>query len=1702
VSNSGIETEGFGSYLALGGLFLQPGNRDWDGDGIFNSQDNCADGTPGWTSTGANDFDGDGCDDATEDTDDDADGYPDTMESDCGTDPLNGTDYPVDIDGDGLCAPYDDDDDGDGVLDVDDDFPEDQYGFVQLSLGDGFQSGQPEDNATLGASRYSTCTILSDGTLRCWGDNRYGQIGDGSSGSDKYSPTNVSIPNGKTPVSVSSTPNGNTVCSIMDDGTLYCWGANYDGQIGIGTHCASGNYLNGCNGVEGISTPTMVSLPMGRTATAVALGSDHTCSILDDGSVWCWGSNNNGGLGVGNMSSGSWAYSPNQALLPSGLAAVSISLGAGHSCVVVDDGRAFCWGYNGDGNIGDGTSGTNRVSPTEVSGTASYVSISAGSNHNCAITNTGTVKCWGDNWNQALGLGYYTANDQTTPQDAALPAGIDVSSISLGQTHSCAVLETMSVYCWGKDDNLQLGTTYICEGGDNTNGCSSQNSGNRHTPAQAQLPPGRGGIAVAAGGYFTCVFIDNGGVYCFGANDDGQLGNGSTYGTGPSYVGLPVGVSPQPNDRDLDHDGVFNNEDDCMEGETDWTSNSTTDNDGDGCQDSSEDDDDDNDGLNDTEEAALGTNSTDPDTDDDGYLDGLDEFPLDGTEWLDTDGDGIGNNADTDDDGDGWSDAAEYSCQTDSLNGTDVPDDFDGDGNCDYTDNDDDNDGTYDSQDDFQFDGSADTDTDGDGMPDEVIGYDLNLIPDNGLIGYWNMEDTSGDPVDSSQEHQNSTMNGNPQYGINGQFGSAIDFDGNGDYIEIEADDSFNVTDITISFWVNLSYIVNSVSDPMANAGLVCRGDWAAEVWCVDLEYSPWTTPNLGFRFWHRHGSNLGVHTGIKTTSMLDSGNWTHVVATYDGTTSKIYLNGQLEDSTTGTQGDLVTSSSPVYIAARANTTGVPTYSMNASMDEVRIYNRILNSSEIQILYLATTLIADTDDDNDGWSDEDEIACGYNTLSNSSTPTDTDGDTVCDDLDVFPNNPDEWDDTDGDGVGDNGDDFPDDANETTDTDGDGIGDNGDPDADDDGWSNTEEGLCLTDWLDNTSVPGDIDGDGICDAQEQDLDNDGWTNSNESVCGTDWTDVNSVPVDTDGDWICDIMDNDDDGDGYFDDVDAFPLNPAEWADTDGDGVGNNADPDDDNDGCMDISDDLPLDPTECVDTDGDGTGNNADTDDDNDGLPDDEDPFPEDGAATVDTDGDGMPDSLNGNSTTGLVADPDDDNDGYNDTDDAFPLDDTEWYDTDGDGIGNNEDINDDGDNCPDVTDDFPLDPAECYDTDGDGIGNNADTDDDNDGWFDGTEMACGTSDPLNASSVPDDFDGDGVCDLMDVDDDNDSYLDSNDDFPYDPCAAVDTDGDGMPDWIFLNCNTTLTEDADDDDDGYEDANDTFPEDPSEWSDFDGDGIGNNADTDDDGDTVPDDYDEFPLNSTEWADNDGDGIGDNADTDDDNDGTLDTDDDFPFDAGATTDTDNDGMPDTVVSGYNGSLTEDLDDDGDGVLDIYDAFPLDSSEWSDTDGDGTGDNADADDDGDTWSDSDEYICGTDPLDSTDWPPDSDGDGICDSEDDDGPTTLGAKLIQFAAHPVTLWMLAIGVVVSLFLGMTATSMSMRRSREMRRDMLRDESSSVDRGVGWDRPTPGVEIPVQTSTLTATPVVEDSQAKLQKLIDQGYSTEVAQVILENEEN
>ena len=248
-----------------------------------------------------------------------------------------------------------------------------------------------------------------------------------------------------------------------------------------------------------------------------------------------------------------------------------------------------------------------------------------------------------------------------------------------------------------------------------------------------------------------------------------------------------------------------------------------------------------------------------------------------------------------------------------------------------------------------------------------------------------------------------------------------------------------------------------------------------------------------------------------------------------------------------------------------------------------------------------------------------------------------------------------------------------------------------------------------------------------------------------------------------------------------------------------------------------------------------------------------------------------------------IAERDDDGDGYDDPEDAFPSDPGEWADSDGDGVGDNSDA-------------FPRNSLEWADNDGDGIGDQADGDDDNDGVADGDDMH------------PRDTDDDGVENALDDDDDGDGVPDADDRFPLDPDESEDTDGDGIGN----------AADDDDDGDGVADADDALPLDPRDSVDSDGDGVGDNTDA-------------FVNNAAETEDSDGDGTGNNRDTDDDGDGVADSADRFPLDA-----------------------SEWADSDGDGVGDNADAFPRDAGEWADTDGDGTGDRSDTDDDGDGHTD----------------------------------------------------------------------------------------------------------------------------------------------------
>ena len=291
-------------------------------------------------------------------------------------------------------------------------------------------------------------------------------------------------------------------------------------------------------------------------------------------------------------------------------------------------------------------------------------------------------------------------------------------------------------------------------------------------------------------------------------------------------------------------------------------------------------------------------------------------------------------------------------------------------------------------------------------------------------------------------------------------------------------------------------------------------------------------------------------------------------------------------------------------------------------------------------------------------------------------------------------------------------------------------------------------------------------------------------------------------------------------------------------------------------------------------------------------------------------------------------------------------------DTDADGICDTLDNDDDDDGVDDSNDSFPTDPSENSDIDNDGTGDNSDTDDDGDSYDDELEITC-LSDPLLASSTPLDTDDDGECDELDDDMDGDGVSNDVDASPLDSTEQLDTDGDG---------------------------------------------IGDNADLDDDGDGYPDDVDLFPLDATEWEDFDSDGVGDNSDSDDDGDGWLDDIELFC-----------DSNPFSFTSrpdDFDGDLScdkMDTDDDDDGILDESDAFPYDELEWSDLDLDGIGDRQDTDDDGDSWSDTDEPICGSDPLDSQSIPLDYDLDNICDEMDlDDDDDSVPDIMDEFPFNP----------------------------------------------------------------------------------------------------
>ncbi|MEQ1788445.1 MAG: fibronectin type III domain-containing protein [Acidimicrobiales bacterium] len=232
-------------------------------------------------------------------------------------------------------------------------------------------SGITTATAISAAGTYGTshaCAVLADGTVQCWGDNVYGQLGNGTN-TGSATPVTVTGITTATAISVSDSYS----CALLEDGTVQCWGDNETYQLG-----SYGGDSTTPLAVTGIST-----------ATVVTTGSYHACALLEDGTVACWGLNHRRQLGY----AGPWPW-PESTWEPVlvegipffGLAAIGIDAGGHHSCAVMAGGSVRCWGDLG------GTSGT--ASPTRVPGLADVSEVSTNGGYSCAVLTGGTVKCW------------------------------------------------------------------------------------------------------------------------------------------------------------------------------------------------------------------------------------------------------------------------------------------------------------------------------------------------------------------------------------------------------------------------------------------------------------------------------------------------------------------------------------------------------------------------------------------------------------------------------------------------------------------------------------------------------------------------------------------------------------------------------------------------------------------------------------------------------------------------------------------------------------------------------------------------------------------------------------------------------------------------------------------------------------------------------------------------------------------------------------------------------------------------------------------------------------------------------------------------------------------------------------------------------------------------------------------------------------
>jgi alpha-tubulin suppressor-like RCC1 family protein len=311
--------------------------------------------------------------------------------------------------------------------------------FGQLGNGGQLDSPVPVQATGLSerAERVSagdghSCALTATSQVECWGWAHFGQLGDGSHADRPRAGPVTDLGSAR-----AVTAGGSHACALAGssagDATVKCWGANGFRQLGDGS-------------TGGSSVPVAVRA-LSSAPRAVSAGAHHTCAVGGNNLVECWGANGNGQVGNGTIG-GNSDVSP----VPGLAEVVELDAGALHTCALGRTSGVACWGSNGSGQLGDGTR-TDRPLPVTVAGLVDVTAVSAGGRHSCALTDGGEVLCWGANSAGQLGNG--TLLD--SPEPVSVEGLSDAVAVDAGSRHTCAVRSGGELVCWGANDWGQLG---------------------------------------------------------------------------------------------------------------------------------------------------------------------------------------------------------------------------------------------------------------------------------------------------------------------------------------------------------------------------------------------------------------------------------------------------------------------------------------------------------------------------------------------------------------------------------------------------------------------------------------------------------------------------------------------------------------------------------------------------------------------------------------------------------------------------------------------------------------------------------------------------------------------------------------------------------------------------------------------------------------------------------------------------------------------------------------------------------------------------------------------------------------------------------------------------------------------------------------------------------------------------------------------